>query len=324
MPHRNTFVVLAALTALLCPSPVHGAGSLWLVGDGEADVAVRALARTRIEHELARARVDYANSRFEACARRLARLEQRARWQLRAAEDLPRMRQLNLWLGLCHAVDGQPDQARAAFSLAARLPGSGPDPALFPPAVMELFRAAQAARGGCRLRTASQGGGLLLDGRQVEPGAEVAPGEHYAVWDGQSDRRRVEGECRLDLATPVPTQTLRLDPPELASAAFLQALGRAAGVKELVVAESGARGVTLGVFDVGARRFTRRGAPLLGAAAPAGSTPACTEAVEEPAPGSAWYRRWWVWTLVAAGVATAVIVPVALTQPGSTRYEVGF
>jgi hypothetical protein len=36
---------------------------------------------------------------------------------------------------------------------------------------------------------------------------------------------------------------------------------------------------------------------------------------DRPRPGPRpWYRRWWVWTLAGAAVATAVALPLGLTQ----------
>jgi hypothetical protein len=310
--------MLVLLAVTLMPAALRAAEPLWLVADRDRTAASHALIQTRVERALTKARSDYATSHFKACARRLDRVEQQVQWHLRGKADLAQIKRLNLWLGLCRAVADEPEGARAAFARAARLPGADPDPSLFPPAVMALFRAAKAPRDRCVLQI-PETADLQLDGRAVTPGARIAPGEHYVIQDGRSARRRVGGDCGLDLST-LPLPALHLDPEEAESSEFLETLGRAAGVERIALAQGGAR-VTVSIFDVGGRRFVQRNAPLGLTLRP--ETPA-TERRGKPAPARPWYRRWWIWALVGTAVAAAVVVPVVLTQTGSTRYEVGF
>ena len=318
----RSFTVLALC---LVPASALASDALWLVAEKDEAAALEALVQGRTERELALARTDYADSRFDACNRRLTRLEERVRWQIRGARSLPLVKQINLWLGLCRGVADERGAARAAFARAVRLPGPGPDPSLFPPAVMELYRSAHAPEGGCRLRLPHGAAEVELDGRPVRAGAEVVPGEHYVVWDERSDRRKVDGDCRLDLGAPPSPPALRLDEEEAVSPGFLQALGRGAHQERVVIAHRGGSQVTLSVFDVAGRRFISKDAPLVGLRPPATPAPE-TRPVEgdDGAGAPPWYRRWWVWALVGGVVVTAVVVPVALTQSGETRYEVGF
>jgi len=293
-------------------------GSTWLVPDAKRAAAAHALAQARGARTLAAARSEYARSRFEACARRLLRLEQGLRWHLRRPVDLELVKRVNLWLGLCQAVGGAPQRADQAFARAARLPGASPDPSLFPPAVMQRYQQAQSASGATTCRLEVDGAQTVeIDGRRAEPGSEVAVGEHYVIWDDSSNRLHVGPQCQLELAAV--RADLRLDAAEAGDAGFLQQVGRTAGMSRLTLASAGEAGVTLSGFDVERGRFLQRDQPL------ASVVQDPTRPAADAAPAARpWYRRWWIWALVGAGVAAAVVVPVVLTQTGSTRHDVVF
>jgi hypothetical protein len=303
--------------------------ALWLTVEQDRAAGARALAEVRAKRALAAARTDYANSRFSACTARLERAEAALRRQLHRPADLELVKRVNLWIGLCHAVAGAGDRSQTAFLRAVRLPGAGPDPSLFPPAVMQQYRSAQTTATGraCRLRLTAPGE-VELDGRRVEARSEVAPGEHYAQWAGRSDRVRINDDCRLVLDDGPTATAPQLTRREAGDRGFLAEVGRAAGVKQIPLAHIENRQVTVSVFDVEGGRFVQRRRAL---AASLGAEQACPvepgrdggSGSDGPAPRP-WYKRWWVWTLVGVGVAAAVTIPLVLTQGRDTTYEVGF
>lgn len=305
-------------------------------GDGE-DSGARAVAVARATLALQTARRDYAQSRFARCAERLEGAERLLRAHAEGAVGLELAQRLNLWAGLCHSVGGATETARRAFARAGRLPGPGPDPQVFPPAVMKLYRqvTGDGARRRCALKLDGDGKELRLDGRSAAAGELVEAGEHYASWrtsGPRADLVRVGEDCSLVLPEGV-AGGAALTREEAGQPELLAAVGAAAGVERLVLVGVEREGFLLGVFDVRRGVFLARPALRASASALAAGRwiekgrgqkgpdePGGRRSTEERSAGRAWYTRWWVWTLVGAAVtATAVILPVALTS--GRRYE---
>lgn len=283
-----------------------------------------AVASARVERAMGQARDAYAASQFTRCARLLQAAEVRLQHHLRRRGDLARVKRLNLWLGLCQTLTGDAEAAALSWSRAARLPGPGPDPKVFPPQVMRQYRelvarrAKQAAET-CTLTLSGSTRSVLINGRPVAAGELVQPGEHYVIWpEGRSARQRIGAACRLVLPTGAGGREAGVTEEEAADAGFLGQVGRAAGVTNIWLLESKPARLQVSVFDVARGAFVERSRQLL---PPAGGAAQPASAPTETGP-SPWYRRWWVWTLIGAGVAAAVIIPVMATQ--EQRYDIVF
>jgi hypothetical protein len=291
------------------------------VATGEGAPGNRALAIARARRSLARARQDYAQSRFSPCAEQLGRAEHQLHRHLRRAEDLALVKQLCLWRGLCLSFAGRRAAAAANWLRAARLPGAGPDPKVFPPQVMQRYRNlhAQRARRTCVLQLSGTTSSVWIDGKIVAAGELVEPAERYVFWNKRrcSARLRIPETCRLDLpACPVPPAG-QVTAEEAQDIPFLQAVGRAASAKQVWLLHGGQGEVRLSKLEVASARFVERHQPLL----PSMGGPSTDDAGRSPA-SRAWYKRWWIWTLIGAGVTAAVVIPVVVTQ--EQRYDVVF
>lgn len=294
------------------------------VATSEGAPGNRALAIARAHRSLARARKDYAQSRFARCAERLGRAEHLLHRHLRRDEDLFLIKQLNLWRGLCLSFAGQKAAAAAHWTKATRLPGAGPDPKVFPPQVMQRYHSLQAQRvkRTCVLQLGGTTSSVWIDGKAVAAGELVEPAERYVFWNNRkcSARLRIPETCRLDLpACPVPPAG-QVTAEEAQDTPFLQKVGRAAGARQVWLLHGGGQGeMRLSKLDVSSARFIERHQALLPSAGASGDADRSTGSAQPP---KAWYKRWWVWTLIGAGVAAAVVIPVVVTQ--EQRYDLVF
>jgi hypothetical protein len=217
-----------------------------------------ALARTRVTRALVLARRDYAESAFERCERRLLDVECGLRIR-GTGDDAELLKRLEQWLGLCQAAYGAEDAAALSFRRSAKLPGPPPDPAIFPPPIMELHQRAIAG-------------------------------------DQPGDRT-------CEDASPI-----ALTAEEAGDGAFLAEVGRNAGVEQLVMVSVAGDRSTLRTFDAQRGDY------------------ATEVAGAEPRNEDAWYESWWVWGLIGAAAATAVFVPILLSESNdpASRYTIGF
>jgi hypothetical protein len=294
------------------------------VATGEGAPGSRAIAIARAHRALSEARKDYAQSRFSRCAERLDRAELQLQRHLQRAEDLALVKQVCLWQGLCRSFSDEKGAAAAYWIRATRIPGPGPDPNVFPPQAMKRYRGLQARRPGrtCVLRLVETTSSVQIDGKSVAAGELVEPDERYVIWSNRrcSARLRIPETCQLDLpACPVPPAG-QVTAEEAQNRRFLQRAGRAAGAREVWLLHSGQGEVRLSKLDVASARFSERHQPLLsttGKSPDTGTHPNVGQ--EQP---KVWYKRWWVWTLIGAGVTAAVVIPVVATQ--EQRYDLVF
>jgi len=315
--------------SLLLGLEARAQDAVWLVGGKQRGETTHAVAVVRANLALKAARKAFANSRFEVCIAQTATAEAGLARAIRRPADLERLRTLNLWLGLCHAASGGSAVAKAVFARAARLPGPKPDPSLFAPQVMQLYRSAEGEARGRTCGLHLSGKAVELDGRRVESGSQIARGEHYVTCDGDggarfSARIPVGQSCSLQLsqATEAPPA---LSAAEAGDRSFLIRVGREAGVRRIVIAHGAGPNVRISVFDVTGGKYLRN-AQRLDSNLWGKETAPCEEPKVDGGAGggSPWYRRWWVWALVGAGVATAVVVPVVISTSGETRYKLSF
>ena len=182
----------------------------------------RAVERIRADDALASARRLYTASEFEQCTSVLVQAEARLRTVLSRRRDFELMKQINLWLGLCRAVAGDPEGASVAFARARRLPGPGPNPNLFPPPVMALIEDRSEVPT-CEIKIDAR----LIDGKRGARSRriQIQIGEHYAAGNRRG-RFTVDDDCRvsweIDTAPPAGVVT----PREAADPEFLGRLER--------------------------------------------------------------------------------------------------
>jgi len=303
-------VVLVALfsTRPAAASPTQG-GLTWRAE--QPGRAHRALLSARLTRSLKQARSDYARSQFEACFRRLERSEQDLRGQVRHVE-IAQLKQLNLWLGLCLAVEGKATAAERVFFRAVQLGGADPDPNLFPPSVMQSYQQVKerSRKAACPLKLEAAGGAEVRVNGRPAGAMVVAPGEHYVQWGGHSELLTVDERCSLTLPelAVAPLTFPRFSAAEAADGGFLQQVGQSAGVQRMRLAQD-PQSKQHRTFDVALARFV--------VVSPS-SKPV-------PPPVTPWYKRWWVWGLVGAGVVTAVVVPVVIVNSrDNTSYQISF
>lgn len=108
-----------------------------------------ALARLRAKQAIAQARELYTQANFTGCISLLSIVEQDLIHHLADQNGKKQtiafklLADLNLWLGICQWAGGHGHAARFAFQRAAQIPRpSTPDPALFPPELIQAYRSA--------------------------------------------------------------------------------------------------------------------------------------------------------------------------------------
>ncbi|HWO21175.1 MAG TPA: hypothetical protein VNO30_20545 [Kofleriaceae bacterium] len=189
------------------------------------------------------------------------------------------------------------------------------DPARFPPrTIEELERARRAATARPRVAVSIEAPAdcaLTVDGAGVaQRELQLSAGAHWvaaacpgaAPWGARVDAVEPAARVRVSAAP--------LEPPPEAEA-LVQA--RAGGASGLVLAEVRGRIATLRRLGLDGRERDRRtvavAAPAPGALAPLGEA---LRDVLRPAPRARWYQSRWVWAAGAAGLATAIVLPLAL------------
>jgi len=231
-----------------------------------------------------------------------------------------RLSDLFIYRGAIRTQRGEPDGAWEELVTAMVVaPARVLDPARFPPrTIEELERARKAATGRPRVAVAIEAPAdcaVTVDGAGV-PAAGAArelslpAGAHWASaacpgaapWGARFDA--VDPATRVRVA-PVPLQP----PPE--AEALVQA--RAAGASGLVIAEVRGRLATLRRLGLDGRERERRTVAVAGSSGDAlAPLAAALRDVLRPAPRARWYRSRWVWAAGAAGLATAIVVPLTL------------
>ena len=324
------------------------------------------LALARADVAIVAARRAYAGSEFGRCIRRMHEAEDALARAIRpdgggdaaqnGAASWHLLERVNLWLGLCLAVSGRSAEADHTFRRAIALGGTGPDPALFPPAVMGRFRRLMRQRGRCELQLPV--GARWLDGRPLAGARRVAvaPGQHYLVHLEpqrglpRSGRVVIDARCGLG-PLPLAGANGLLGTGESQDTSLLVAIGhRARCLRIRLLSDQGGE-TKQRLFDVPLGQFVRwypsrvASAARTTTSAPSGVAGPATPPVPAALPGGAaapvgdtalvpmpsskpqvlrrrWYRKWWVWALVGAAAGVAVAVPL-LAQP-SPRYQVSF
>ncbi len=227
-----------------------------------------------------------------------------------------RLSDLFLYRGAIRTQRGDPEGAWEELVAAMVVaPARVLDPARFPPRTLEeLERARKAATARPRVAVAIEAPAdcaIAVDGAGVALRELALPaGSHWvsaacpgaAPWGARIDA--VEPATRVRVA-PVP-----LEPPPEADA-LVQA--RAGGASGLVLAEVRGRIATLRRIGLDGRERDRRTVAVAGPAP--GALAPVAEALRDvlrPAPRTKWYRSRWVWAAGAAGLATAIVLPLAL------------
>jgi hypothetical protein len=234
-----------------------------------------------------------------------------------AAATPARISDLFIYRGAIRTQRADPDGAWEELVTAmAVAPARVLDPARFPPrTIEELERARKAATARPRVALAVEAPAdcaVAIDGMGTAlRELPVLAGPHWvsaacpgaAPWGARVDA--IEPATRVRVA-PAP-----LEPPPEAEA-LVQA--RAAGASGLVIAEVRGRLATLRRLGLDGRERDRRtvtvAAPSRDALAPAAEA---LRDVLRPAPRpERWYRSRWVWAAGAAGLATALVLPLSL------------
>ncbi len=309
---------------------------LWLTVNSQHNAEINhSLTFVRAKQALAKARHYYTDSRFTDCSKLLLDAETQLRYFLRSPEDWHIIKQLNQWIGLCYLSEGDRQSGVAAFGRAVKLPGPLPDPAIFPPPVMKEYQACSTStlRHRCQLKALKGNAEIYLSGKLTRTGSDVEFGETYLAWriNGEwfSDRVMIDEKCRL----PVPEKRLAgaqltISTDEAKNSSFLFQLGKVSDSKQIVLFYGADDDLQLRRFNVSQGRFIDptnalpfKASNLLSSPQPAVDLKA--EVEKNPQDSShAWYKRWWVWTLVGTAVAAAITVPIILNS--GTQYDLIF
>jgi hypothetical protein len=292
-------------------------------------------ARTAASEALEKARLAYRNLRFAEALSLLSRAQTELGAVAASDEDLRILSQLLLQRGLNLLALKDKAEAGEAFSTAMHLGYQGPESGQFPPVVeAQITRTreelAGATRGALTLTVQPPGASIWIDGK--EQGAppvtvKLAPGLHHLriTRPGQEPKaffqQLTAGKAdRLDVfLKPLPESELAR---ELLSARgkSLMATGDAGTLKRifgpdralLEVEPGGSGGLRATLLWTGAQPTKERCsgptenaladclAPRLYSMA-TGKDPRA--AGSGPTVKTPLYRRWWLWTIVAAGVA---------------------
>jgi hypothetical protein len=322
-----------------------------------------ALGRVRATRALSRSRQLFTRTDFQGCSALLAISERELAGALiDGAPDARRrtlelLARVNLWLGICRWGEGKMEVAADHFVRSGRLPGRpAPDPALLAPEIVRAHAEAAAAEGpelSCAVEPSLQRREVWIDGGAAVQGqASVAlrAGTHYVSVSVPCEDRspvscrlprirsfafRAEPErCRIYLPSSGSAGPLAcIDHSEARDTGFVSELTAEVGSARALVISVEKEQVALRLFRAGERAFGQqvttpitskrgwRGAlthslDLLYGTAPENGTGRSSRSV-------AWYRRWWVWTLVGAAVAGSVVAVVLATRPEHvTEYSV--
>ena len=242
-----------------------------------------------------------------------------------AAVTPARLSDLFIYRGAIRTQRADPDGAWEELVTAmAVAPARVLDPARFPPrTIEELERARRAATARPRDALAIEapaGCAIAVDGAPAAapappPGAAlrelpVPAGSHWvsaacpgaAPWGARVDA--------IEPATRVRVAPALLEPPPEADA-LVQA--RAGGASGLVIAEVRGRLATLRRLGLDGRERDRRTVAVAGPSRDALVPVAeALRHVLRPAPRARWHQSRWVWAAGAAGLATAIVLPLAL------------
>ncbi|MCB9554767.1 MAG: hypothetical protein H6707_01605 [Deltaproteobacteria bacterium] len=316
-------VGLVLISALLPARASAETGVLLAGPSADSKLISTTLAIARGKRALGQVRKLYSASEFDACAKAAAaaELELAAVWRPTSTvfrrqqrHVLDYLKQLAGWLGACQAVLGQHAQAKSAFARANAIEGRGVDLSLFPPRVAALNSEARDASLTCKARWPAQRR-LWINGQRKREHA-IRVGSHYACWRDESANHSVSGWLNVDekcqLTFVALTAPTRLSADELSDNRLIKQLIELAGVSRLALIGTG---TGLGFDAIDAQGHSALAAALTKASK--------RDELGNEQQATAWYRRWWVWAAGAAVVATAIIVPVALSNRDTT-YQIGF
>jgi hypothetical protein len=208
--------------------------------------------------------------------------------------------------------DGAWEELVAAMVVA---PARVLDPARFPPrTIEELERARRAAAARPRVAITIEAPAdcaITVDG--VGAALRELPLPAGAHWISAACPGAAPWGARIDAvepATHVRVAPAPLEPPPEADALVQARTGGASGV---VLAEVRGRFATLRRLSLDGRERDRRTVAIAGPSRDA--LVPLAEALRDvlrPAPRAKWYRSRWVWAAGAAGLATAIVLPLAL------------
>ncbi len=239
-----------------------------------------------------------------------------------AAATPARISDLFVYRGAIRTQRGDPDGAwEELVSAMTVAPARVLDPARFPPrTIEELERARREVTARPRVAVAIEAPAdcaVTVDGAGAPAGElSLLPGPH---WVSAACPGAAPWGARIDAigpATRVRVAPAPLEPPPEADA-LVQA--RAGGASGLVLAEVRGRLATVRRLGLDGRERDRRTVAIAGSA-PDALAP-LAEAVRDllrPAPRPKWYRSRWVWAAGAAGLATAIVLPIALVLANDT------
>jgi len=316
--------VLAARDALAARA--RRAGVAWIDRSPAAAPAPEAPALHRRAVEAYEAlRFDEAVSALDAA---IAEAERSGAAGLSAAQ----LSDLFLYRGLTYTQRGDSTRAWDDLVRAAVLdPARVLDPLRFPTRAVEAFARARdrvrAEPRGDLVIAAPAGCDVIVDGASTSDGhVTLAYGDHFVRVTCAGQR---PWGARIGVAAPSTSFTPSLVADAAPAADDLRALARTRGARELIVVTaslSPGAPPTLSMvrLDVASGKVAARASVAL---APGGAATPDAEAAFErvlappiavpaPAPGerSRWWKSPWLWAGVGAAVATAIVLPIALSQ----------
>jgi len=322
---------------------------------------VAALGRVRAARALSRSRQLFTRTDFRGCSALLSISERELAGAVIDVEPNTRRRTLdllarvNLWLGICRWGAGDMEAAADHFVRSGRLPGRpAPDPALLAPEIVQAHAEAAAAQGpevSCVIEQSLRQRDMWIDGLAVQGDASIAlrAGTHYVSvalpCKGSSADcppglrsfafKAEAGRCRIYLPSSGTAAPLDcVDRSEAYDARFVSELTAEVGSARTLVVSVEKQQVALRLFRAGERTFGQQvttpvrnktdwRAALTHSLDLLYGTTQETSRVDRPSRATAWYRRWWVWTLVGAAVAGSVVAVVLTTLPDHvTEYNV--
>jgi len=239
-----------------------------------------------------------------------------------------------------------------------------PDPQLFPPRLLAAYRAAVEAprqQVSCAIRAPLTPGSILVDGKGPTVQGDtvrLAAGTHYLVLGceradascqalrraiGPGGWRAMRLEARpLGCVVQLPGAAPASDPPCIharhgGDVSFVAAALRESGADQALVATLERRRVIMRLLRGGRRSFERQLVATLANGADraaavrrnaslvlAGAEIVARRKAPRRAAKVAWYRRWWVWAIVAGVAAGAVATTSIALATRSRRVKVVF